>query len=180
MPLLLAADSPLLKPNPGLMIWTLIVFFLAMWILKRKAFGPIQEALDKRRQTILESVEQAERTKEEARQLLDEYKQQLAAARGEAEQIVARARKSGDELVDRVKRESDVQRQEQIAATQKQVHAEVEKAMGQLRTELADMTLTATEKVVRGALDAGSQTALIEQAIDELDMDRLQKVGASS
>lgn len=177
---LLAESNPLLEANPGLMIWTLVTFFIAMFVMYKFAFGPIQQALNDRRQAIIDSVEQAERTRSEASQLLDEYKQQLAEARIEAEKIVDRARKAGEELSARVKGEAEEQRREAVAQTQQQVQAEVEKAMSELRASLADMTVQATEKVLRGSLDQSQHQKLIEQAVAELDFDRLQKVGAGS
>lgn len=178
---LLAETNPLLAPSPGLMIWTLLTFFLAMWIMKKAAFGRIQEALDKRRQTIIESVEAAERTKTEAEALLVEYKKQLDDARTEADSIVARARTAGDELTARVKAEAEEQRREQLEQTRKQVGAEVERAMSTLRTEVAEMTVVAAEKVLKGSLDQNAHQRLIEQAVEELDFDGLkQKVGAGS
>lgn len=172
--------SPILAPYPGLMFWTVVAFFLAMWVLKKYAFGPIQEALDKRRATVNGAIEHAEQVRADAERLLAEYKEQLAAARSEADQMRERARKDADEHVARVKGEAETQRQEQLAQTQGQIRAEVDKAMGDLRVAVAEMTVAASEKVLRGSLDAKQHQALIEQAVEELDFDRLQKVGAGS
>ena len=62
-----------------------------------------------------------------------------------------RARKDADEHVARVKAEGETQRQEQLASTQGQIRAEVDKAMGDLRTAVAEMTVAASEKVLRGS-----------------------------
>jgi F-type H+-transporting ATPase subunit b len=171
--------SPILAPYPGLMFWTIVTFFLAMWVLKRYAFGPIQEALDRRRDTVNGAIEQAEQVRSDAERLLVEYKAQLAAARTEAEGIVDRARKAGDELTARIKTEAEEQRREQLHQTQTQVQAEVERSMTQLRQSVADMTMLAAEKVLRGALDPSAHQRLVEQAVDELDFSQLQKVGAA-
>ncbi|MCW2926104.1 MAG: synthase subunit [Thermoleophilia bacterium] len=172
--------SPILAPYPGLMFWTVLAFLLAMFVLRKFAFGPIQEALDARRATVNGAIEHAERVKAEAEALLADYKEQLAAARTEADAMRDRARKDADEHVARVKAEGETQRQEQLAATQGQIRAEVDKAMGDLRSAVAEMTVAASEKVLRGSLDAKQHQALIEQAVEELDFDRLQKVGAGS
>lgn len=173
-------DSPLLKPYPGLMVWTLVTFFIAMYVLRKYAFGPIQEALDKRTKSINDMIDGAESTRDEARTLLEEQRKELAESRAEAEKIIGRARTAGDELSDRMKREADEHKREQLETTRKQVQAEVEKAMDSLRAELAVMTAETVEKVTRGALDSGSHQQLIEQAVGELDLDRLHKIGASS
>jgi F-type H+-transporting ATPase subunit b len=170
--------SPILAPYPGLMFWTILAFLLALFVLRKFAFGPIQEALDKRRATVNGALDHAEQVRAEAETLLADYKQQLAEARAEADQMRERARKDADEHVARVKAEAETQRQEQLAQTQTQIRAEVDKAMGDLRAAMADMTVAASEKVLRGSLDAKQHQALIEQAVEELDFDRLQKVGA--
>jgi F-type H+-transporting ATPase subunit b len=149
-----------------------------LWVLNKKAFGPIQRALDARRQAITESVEAAERTKQEAEDMLGQYKAQLAEARNEADAIVERARKAGDELTARIKTEAETQRAEQLKQTQQQVQAEIDRAMSELRASVADMTVTAAEKVLKGSLDQQAHQQLIEQAVSELDFDSLQKVGA--
>ncbi|MCW2960393.1 MAG: synthase subunit [Thermoleophilia bacterium] len=172
--------SPILAPYPGLMFWTIVAFFLALWVLKKYAFGPIQEMLDTRRAAVNSAITDAERTRGEAEQLLADYKEQLAAARVEADGIVARARQAGDEITARVKTEGETQRQEQLTQTQTQIRAEVDKAIGDLRTAVAELTVEASEKVLRGSLDTAQHQKLIEDAVSELDFDRLQKVGASS
>lgn len=171
--------SPILAPYPGLMFWTIVAFFLSMWVLKRYAFGPIQDALDRRRDTVNGALEHAEKVRSDAEELLAQYKEQLAAARIESEAIVERARKAGDELTARVKAEGDAQRQEQLRQTQQQVQAEIERAMSELRNGVVEMTMVAAEKVLRGALDPSAHQRLVEQAVDELDFSRLQQVGAA-
>src|SRR3954453_9025120 len=78
-----SGGSLLVKPGVGLMIWTLIVFFVSMFLLARLAFPRISEALDKRQRAIEESIDIAERTKQEAEQLLAEYRERLTQARPE-------------------------------------------------------------------------------------------------
>ncbi|MBC7461382.1 MAG: F0F1 ATP synthase subunit B [Thermoleophilia bacterium] len=172
--------SPILAPYPGLMFWTIVAFALALFILKKYAFGPIQEMLDKRRAVVNSALENAEKVKAEAEAVLADYKQQLAEARTESDAIVARARTTGDELTARIKAEGEAQRQEQLTQTQTQIRAEVDKAVGDIRTAVAELTVTAAEKVLRGSLDTAQHHKLIEDAVSELDFDRLQKVGASS
>lgn len=174
------SGNALLAVSPGLMIWTVVTFLLALYFLNKYAFGPIQKALDARRDAIRASVDEAEQLKSAADKVLAEYREQLAAARSEADGIVERARRTGDELTARVKEESEKIRQEQLAQTQQQVTAEVEKAMGDLRSAVAEMTVTAAEKVLRGSLDQAQHKQLIEQAVEDLDFAKLEKVGAGS
>src|SRR3954453_9792686 len=86
----------LVSPNVGLMIWTLLAFFVAYFILRKYAWPAITQALDKRQHAIEESIETAERTRTEAQQLLQEYRERLREARQQADEITARARKAGE------------------------------------------------------------------------------------
>ena len=99
------AASPLIDPVPGLMIWTLICFAITFYVLKRFAFGPIQNMIDQRRQRIRESVEEAERARTEARQLLEEHRALIGQAKSEAGEILADARKTADSQRERAKEE---------------------------------------------------------------------------
>src|SRR5919112_1822006 len=86
--------SFLVSPDIGLMIWTLLVFFISLLLLRKLAFPRIAEALDRRQRAIEESIDSAERIREEADQLIAEYRERLTEARHQADEIVARARKT--------------------------------------------------------------------------------------
>src|SRR3954451_3950990 len=92
-----AADSGgnfLVSPSLGLMIWTLLAFFITFLLLRKLAFPRIQEALEKRQNAIEDSIDSAERTRREADELLSEYRERLKEARAQSEEIVERARKA--------------------------------------------------------------------------------------
>src|SRR3954449_11859001 len=91
-----SGGSFLVKPDIGLMIWTLVVFGLTMLLLWKVAFPRIGEALDKRQRAIEDSIDAAERTRREADELLAEYRERLAEARGQADEIVSRARRTAE------------------------------------------------------------------------------------
>src|SRR4051794_33421402 len=97
----LAAESSgnfLIKVSPGLMVWTLVIFGITLYLLRRLAFGRIAAAIDERRRVVRENLEAAEKARDDAGRLLEEYREQLAAARQEASEIVERARRTGEEL----------------------------------------------------------------------------------
>ena len=92
-------DSTLITPTTGLMIWTLVTFVIVLIVLRKFAFGPIQQLIDTRRQAIVSDLDAAQAAREEAQTSLAEYRQQLAEARKEANKIVEDARRVGDERV---------------------------------------------------------------------------------
>ena len=175
MPLI--ADAALVSPAPGLMIWTLVIFFLTYLLLRWKAFGPIAKAIEERRAAVRENIESAERSRDEALKLLEEYKQQLAASRHEASEIVERARRTAEESARQAKEELRLEKERGIAQVQEAIAAETRQALDQIKNEVADLTLLATEKVVGRALDAGEQRRLIDEALGEVDFSKLRGDG---
>ena len=166
--------SSLISVNPGLMIWTILCFALTFFVLRKFAFGPIQQQIDARRQRIRESIEEAEHAREEARKLLEEHKALRASARGEAEGILNEARRVAESMRDRVKEETEADRQRRLEETRRQIEAETQRALEQIRAEVADLALLAAEKVTRKSLDDKDQRRLIDEAIRELDFSALE------
>jgi len=168
-----AADSGggsfLVSPDVGLMIWTLVVFLLSMYILSKVAFPRIAEALDKRQKAIEESIDTAERTRVEADKLLAEYRERLHEARSQADDIVARARKTAENNEAESVAEAKRKREEMMAATRRDIQQETRRAIQEIRNEVADLTVLATEKVTRKSLTDADQKRLVEEALSELD-----------
>jgi F-type H+-transporting ATPase subunit b len=165
--------SFLVSPNVGLMLWTLIAFGISMLILKKFAFPAIGEALDKRAATIDESLNAAVRTKEEAEELLEEYRARLKEAREQAEDIVTRSRKAADSTLEEAKAAAKEYSEEQRAATLKDIESAKQLALDDIRKEVADLTVIATEKVTRKSLDDADHRRLIEDALSEVDFSAL-------
>jgi F-type H+-transporting ATPase subunit b len=161
--------SFLVSPNVGLMIWTLLVFGISMWLLSKLAFPRIAEALDKRQRAIEESIDTAERTRREAEELLAEYRERLAEARNQADEIVSRARKTGETAESEIVAGARAKREEMMDQTRREIEAETRRAIQQIRSEVADLTIAATEKVTRKTLDSDDQKRLVDEALAELD-----------
>jgi F-type H+-transporting ATPase subunit b len=169
------ASNPLIQVNPGLMIWTIICFAIAFYVLKRYAFGPIQSAIDERRQRIRRSIDEADQARNEARRLLEEHRALIGQARGQAEEILAEARKVADAQRERVKVETEADRQRRLEETRRQIEAETHRALEQIRAEVAELTLVAASKVTGKALDDADHRRLIDEAIGELDFSVLEE-----
>ena len=166
---MVVASSGLIKVVPGLMIWTVICFLLTLFVLKRWAFGPIQNMLDERRERIQRSIEEAEHARTEARKLLEEHRALIGQARGQAEEILTEARKVADAQRQRVREETETDRKRRLEETRRQIEAETQRALEQIRAEVAELTLVAATKVTGKVLDDADHRRLIDDAIKELD-----------
>lgn len=180
-PLVLAATetaeddglNPLVRVVPGLMIWTLLAFLVAMFILRKYAWPQITRILDQRQTQIEDSIDAAERTRQEADELLAEYRQRLAEARAQADEIVAKAERAGEvaerEALDAAKEK----REDLLEQTRRDIQAETQRAIQEIRREVADLTVQATEKVTKKTLNPDDQKRLVEEALAELDFSAL-------
>ena len=165
--------SFLVSPGLGLMIWTLIIFLFTMLVLRKLAFPPIQEALDKRAKAVAENIEASERQRKEADELLQEYRARLQEAREQAEDILARSRKAGDTAKAEATEEGRAKREELVSAAKRDIEAETRRSLEQIRKEVADLTVLATEKVTRKSLTGDDHKKLVEEALAEVDFSAL-------
>jgi F-type H+-transporting ATPase subunit b len=170
-PAVLAASkgSFLIKPGIGLMLWTLLVFVVTMVLLSRIAFPRISEALERRKRNIEESIDTAERTRKEADELLHEYRERLKEARAQAEEIVQRARQAADAHEHESKERGQEILAEATRKAERDIEAASKRALDDIRREVADLTVMATEKVTRKVLDSDDQKRLVQEALGELD-----------
>jgi F-type H+-transporting ATPase subunit b len=174
--LVTAADSGgnfLVSPSVGLMIWTLVAFFVTYLLLRKLAFPRIQEALQRRQKAIDDSIDAAERTRREAEELLGEYRERLREARKQADDIMDRARKAGEQHERETVDDARKRREELLEAARRDIEIETQRAIQELRKEVADLTVLATEKVTRKALDDADQRRLVDEALSELDFTSL-------
>lgn len=163
----------LVTPGLGLMIWTLLIFGVTFMVLKKFAFPKIGEALDKRAATIRESLEAAEQQKEESDKMLADYRQRLTEAREQADEIVSKARKAAETTKSEATAEGQAKREDLVEAARKDIEAEKARALDDIRKEVANLTILATEQVTRKSLDDAAHKELVEDALREVDFSAL-------
>ena len=168
-----SGGSFLITPNVGLMVWTLLLFGISMYVLAKLAFPRISEALERRQKAIEDSIDSAERTRVEADQLLSEYRERLKEAREQADEIVQRARKTAEQHERESEEDAKERREQLMEQTRRDIEAETRRALQEIRREVADLTVLATEKVTRKTLTDDDQRRLVEDALSELDFSAL-------
>jgi F-type H+-transporting ATPase subunit b len=168
-----SSGSFLITPNVGLMIWTLVLFGISMYILAKVAFPRISEALDRRQHAIEESIDHADQMRKEADELLADYRERLKEARDQADGIIDRARKAAEAHEREAKAGATEERERLLEQTRREIETETRRAIQEIRNEVADLTVLATEKVTRKSLDEDDQRRLVEDALKELDFSAL-------
>ena len=161
------AANPLIEVNPGLMIWTIVCFLVVLFVLKKYAFGPIQQMIDTRRERIEQAIAEADNAREEARNLLEEHRKLIGQAKSESEEILSEARRLADAQRDRVRQETEEDRQRRLEETRRQIEQATAQALGKL-------SLLAAEKITRKSLTGADQQRLIDEALAEIDFSALE------
>ncbi|MFI4977089.1 MAG: F0F1 ATP synthase subunit B [Solirubrobacterales bacterium] len=175
-----ASQSFLITPNVGLMIWTLAVFGISLYILNKAVFPRIRQALDDRRRTIDDSIESAERARHEADELLAEYRERLKEARAQSEEIVQRARQTAEAHEHEARDHGQEILAEAAKRAERDIDAATKRALDDIRREVADLTIMATERVTRKTLTDSDQRRLVEEALSELDFSGLSSPAPSN
>jgi F-type H+-transporting ATPase subunit b len=171
--MLLGANA-LIQVVPGLMVWTLVAFVICLVVLKKYAFGPVQAGIDKRRDHIRASIDEADNAREEARQLLEEHRQLIRDAKAEAEAILAETRKVAEVQREHMRAETEEDRLRRLEETKRQIEQATQQALGEIRVEVASLSMLAAEKITRKTLTDADQQRLIDEALAEIDFSALE------
>jgi len=171
---MLLGTNPLIEVNPGLMIWTIVCFLVVLFVLKKFAFGPVQQMIDARRERIQNALDEADRARDEARNLLEEHRKLIGQAKSESEEILAEARRVADAQRERVRVETEEDRQRRLEETRRQIDQATQQALGQIREEVGKLSLVAAEKITRKSLTGADQQRLIDDALAEIDFSQLE------
>lgn len=149
-------------PEINQLIYSTIAFFILLFLLSRFAFPPILNVLDKRAQTIRESLEKAEETRAEAEKLLSDYKEQLSQGRSEAQQIIGQGRILGENMKKDMVEKANREARNMIDRAQTEISLEKEKALAELRNRVADLSIELASQVTQKSLDRKDHVRLIE------------------
>ena len=157
-----AAEGGLLTPNGGLMFWTLVIFVILLFVLAKFAFGPITAAVEAREQALEKAIADAKRDREEAARLVAEHKSQIEGARAEAQRLIGEARTAGEHMKAKMLEDTKAQQAELLERARRDIDAERQRAIADLRREAVDLALAGASKVVERNLDSATNRQLVE------------------
>jgi F-type H+-transporting ATPase subunit b len=150
-------------------LWpTVIAFAILFFILWRFAFPPIVGMLEKRTETIRESLEKAEQTRVDAERLLEEYKQQIAEARQESGRIVEQGRQVAESMKDEIVAKARTEAEDIVAKAKESIEGEKRAAMADLQKQVADLSVDVAGKVIGKTLSREDHMALVQQTLAEV------------
>ena len=158
-----AAKGGLLTPSGGLMFWTLIIFLLLLFVLSRSAFKPMIAAVEAREKALEDAIAAAKADREAAATLLAEHRTQLENARGEAQKLIVEGRTVGEKIRGEMIEETRSQQQEMLDRARREIEAEKQRAIADLRREAVDLAIAGANRVIEKNLDDASNRQIVEK-----------------
>ena len=142
----------LLTPAFGLIIWTLLAFLIVFFILKKFAWKPILESMNKREKGIADSLATAENIKLEMSQMKSENEALLVKAREERAQMLKEAKETKDKIISEAKEQAKVETNKIIADAQSVINQQKMAAITDLKNQVGTLVIEVSEKILRREL----------------------------
>ena len=165
-------DNPLLRPDPGLFIWTIFTFVVLLTVLAKFAWRPLLAALEQRQDTIRKSLDDAQQAKQELERLNVESRKILTEARVQAEQILSQTRTDASRLRDELKQKAQSEAAGVIKNAERQIEMETSRAIQQIRNEAVDISIAIASKVLERNVTREDNERLIEETFKQIEARR--------
>ena len=162
-------DNPLLRPDPGLFIWTILTFLVLLGLLAKFAWRPLLEALDSRQNAIRKSLDDAQQARQELERLNKESALILRTARAEADQIIVNGRSDAERLREEMRQKAKAEADGIVKNAERQIQLETVRALQQIRSEVADLSVMIASKLIQRNLSKEDNERLIEEALKQVE-----------
>ena len=161
-------DNPLVQPDPGLYIWTILTFLVLLTLLAKFAWGPLLKALESRQETIRRSLDDAQKAKAELERIQQESAQIVRQARVDADAIITQSRADGAQLREEIRAKAKEDADGIIKNAERQIQLETTRAIQQIRHEAIDLSVEIASKIIQRNLTKEDNQRLIDEAIRQV------------
>ena|SRR6185436_11716019 len=165
-------NNPLVQPDPGLYIWTIATFLLLLGLLARFAWRPLLDALERRQQSIVKSLEDARQAKKELERINAESARIVNEARGEAEAIVARTRADAARFGEELKQKARADAEQIVKNAEREIDQQTARAVERIRHESIDLSVAIASKILQRNVSAADTDRLMEETFREIQARR--------
>ncbi len=157
-----AGGGGLMSLQINLMFWTLVIFLILFWMLRKYAFPPIFKAVEAREKALEDAIAGAKHDRDEAAKLLEEHRRQIENARGEAQRFIAEGRQVAEKMRTDLLEQARREQQEILERARREIEAERDRAIIELRREAVDLAIAGASKVIEQNLDNTANRRLVE------------------
>ena len=167
-------DNPLVQVEPGLFIWTILVFVVLLTLLKKFAWGPLLVALEERQEGIRKSLDDAEQARKELELVQRNAEAILSKARAEADSILSETRVDAEKVRDDLRQQAQNEAQSIVQNAERQIQLETDRAVSQIREEAVELSLSIASKLIRRNLTKEDNQTLIDEALKQVESRQVQ------
>lgn len=161
----------LVTPNPGTIVWMLIIFGIVLFILRKFAWKPILNALKDREESISQALNSAEEAKKEVAGLKADNEKIIAEARQEKNIILREAKEIKEKIISEAREKAFEETNKSIALAKQQIDAEKTAAINEMKKQVAELSVLIAEKVIRKELsNKAEQEKMVDGLIDEIKL----------
>jgi F-type H+-transporting ATPase subunit b len=164
--------NPLVQPDPGLYIWTILTFLILVGLLAKFAWRPLLAALDERQSSIRKALDDARKAKQDLEGIHAESAKLLAQARSEAAEIVSRSRSDADRFREEMKERARTEAAGLIRNAERQIELETTRALQQIRQETVDISIGIASKLLQRNVSKEDNERLIAETFKQLETSR--------
>ena len=162
-------DNPLVQLDPGLYVWTILTFLLLFFLLAKFAWKPLLKALSEREEKIRSSLEKADEAQQKLERLSSEGEKIIGKARAEAQSIVSNGKVVAEKVRDEIEAKAKEKAKTIVAQAGKQITAEKEQAISDIRGEVASLSIQIAGKLIRKNLSKKDNMVLIKESLEKAE-----------
>lgn len=160
-----------ITPDYGTIFWMLIIFGIALYILKKFAWTTILRSLKERETSIANALSSATKAREEVKGLKADHEKIIAEARREKEIILKEAKAVKDKLLAEAKQQAHEEGQKIIEAARQQIQAEKKAAINEMKQQITELSIDVAEKIIKKEFkDKKAQEGMVEGLLKDLKL----------
>ena len=164
--------NPLVAPDVGLYIWTIVTFLLLLVAFNYLAWKPLKATLAGREDSIRKSLDDARQAREELQRLRGESAKMLTDARAEADAVLARTREDANRFRDEMKEKAQAEAAAIVKNAERRIEMETTRALQQIRAEAVEFSVAIASKILQRNVSKEDNERLIEETFRQIESTR--------
>src|SRR5262249_14123062 len=161
-------DNPLVQPDPGLFIWTIITFLVLLALLAKFAWRPLLKTLESRQELIRKSLDDAQQAKADLEKLQRESAEIIRQAHVNAESIITKGRSDAERLGEEMRQKARDEANGIVKNAERQIQIETRKAMAEIRNEAVDLSVAIASKILERQVSKADNERLIDETLKQI------------
>jgi F-type H+-transporting ATPase subunit b len=162
-------NNPLVQPDPGLYIWTIVTFLVLVGLLAKFAWRPLLAALDARQEAIRRSLDDVRQAKQDLEKVHAESAKILAQARAEADAIMSSTRTDVNQFREEMRQKARTEAEGIVKNAERQIELETARALQQIRHEAVDISVNIASKLLQRNVSKDDNARLIEDTFKQIE-----------